>query len=105
MRGQGRRRLSFGGLGRGEQVLTGAARSSVETVLPVSGHRAGGPGDGLIERMTFGRGQRGSFEELLRAIVVEPLFTRLEAPDHRMSRCPVVGARVLAGRVVAAPDM
>ncbi len=73
--------------------------------LPVRGHGAGRPGDRLIERTTIGRCQRGSFEELLGAVVVEPLLTWLEAPNHGMSGCPVMGARVLAGRVVAAPDL
>jgi len=96
MRGQGRRAPS-GCLPRGEHVLADASRSSVQMALPIGGHTAGRAGDRLGERMAFGRSQRGSFEELFRAIVVEPLFSRLEASDHGVSRCLVMGARVLAG--------
>ena len=71
-----------------------SARWSVQVRLPVSGDAAGWAGNRLVERMMFGRGQRGPIVvELVGLVVPEPCLTWLEAADHRVPG----GHRVRAG--------
>src|SRR3954453_19606216 len=81
------------------------ATGSVEVTLPVGGHGAGRPGDWLVGRVTIGWGQHGSFEELARSGVEEPVLAGFEALQHLVPRCLVVGGCVLAGRVIATTDV
>src|SRR5436190_17332524 len=55
--------------------------------------------------MAVGRGQRRAFDELARAVVVEPVLARLEALDHGVAGPLLVAGRVLGGGVVAAADV
>src|SRR3954467_2399385 len=63
----------------------------VELTLPVGRHGAGRAGYRLVGRMAVGRGQGGTFEELARAVVVEPVLAGLEARQQRVARGLVVG--------------
>src|SRR6185503_2896122 len=76
-----------------------------ELRLPVGRHRALRPGDSLPERVAVGRRQLRSLDELLGAVVVEPVLTRLEALDQRVAGLLLMSGRVPGGRVVAAADV
>src|SRR5262249_3786001 len=80
-------------------------RSGVEPRLPVRRHRALRARHPLPDWMTVGRRERRTFDELTRAVVVEPVLARLEALDHGVAACLSVARRVLGGRVVAAADV
>src|SRR5580658_10484851 len=79
--------------------------TSVEPSLPVSGHPAFGPRNGLGERVVLRRSERWPFGEFLGGVVPEPFLAGLETPDHAVLRALGVRGGVLTGRVVAAADV
>ena len=81
------------------------AAGSVQVVLPVGGDPAGWPGNRLVQRVVFGRGEGRTAAVVVGAVVPEPVLTRLEAADDRVAGGSCMGAGVLAGRIVAAADM
>jgi hypothetical protein len=78
---------------------------SVQVPPPVAGHRPGWAGHGLVRRVAVGRGQDRALEERACPIVEEPVLAGLEALRHRVPGGPMVGAGVLARRVIAAADV
>jgi hypothetical protein len=80
--------------------------ASMQQLLPVGRDASGGSWRRLIQWVMVRRRKLGAVVvELLVAIVVEPLFFRLVTGDPGMSGRFGVGGGVLAGRVVAAPDV
>jgi hypothetical protein len=77
----------------------------VKQRLPVWRHSFGRPRYRLIQRVGVRRVQRRAVEILLRTIIVEPALAPLEAGDDRVTRCGVVFAGMLIGRVITAADM
>jgi len=59
-------------------------------------------GYGLARRMRVRGSKLLAGDELLCAVVVEPVLPRFEALDDRVRRLVIVGGRVLGGRGVAA---
>jgi hypothetical protein len=82
------------------------AVASMQQPLPVGRDASGGSGRRLIQWVMVRRRKLGAVVvELLVAIVVEPVFFRLLSDDPGMSGHFGVDGGVLAGRVVAAPDV
>ena len=77
----------------------------VQQAFPSRGHPARGSRRGLIRRMRVRTGQLRTLKSFLRSIVVEPVFSGLEAIDDRVPGGCVVLRRVLAGRSIAAADV
>jgi hypothetical protein len=59
----------------------------------------------LIPRMRMRRKQRHTLDHPPRLVIEEPILTRLEAGNDRMSRCRRMLGRMLARRTVAATDV
>lgn len=78
---------------------------SVEVVAPVRRDSALGTGHGLFARMVPRWRQRWAVQELVRAVVVEPILAGLEATDNWVVLRTGVPGGMLARRVVAATDM
>ena len=93
-------RVSFGV----EDILdaTGVGFLLVKQRFPVGWHPPRRARHRLVSGMRLRRGQARTFEEVFRAIVPEPPFSRLEAGNagRVMMLC-----RVLIGRSIAAADM
>jgi hypothetical protein len=72
--------------------------SSMQVLLPVVRHTVGWSGHGLVERMVMRRDEFGTVDVIVRGIVVEPVFARLEAVDHRVACARSVLPGVLGWR-------
>lgn len=80
--------------------------ASMQQLLPVGRDAPGRSWRRLIQWVMVRRCELWAVVvELLVAIVVEPMFFRLVTGDPGMSGRVGVGGGVLAGRVVAAPDV
>src|SRR5436309_12275354 len=77
----------------------------VHVLPPVRRHPPLGAGHALVDRVVLRRRELGPVVGLLGLVAVEPVLTRLEALDERVSRSRSVRGRVLHGRGVAAADV
>jgi hypothetical protein len=77
----------------------------VEAHLPIGRHAALRSRHGLLYRMVCGRSKRLRLEELVSAVVVEPVFARLEARNDGVLGLVGVRRRMLRRRVVTASDV
>src|SRR5689334_612181 len=77
----------------------------VHVLPPVRRHPPLGAGHALVDRVLLRRRELRAVVGLLGLVAVEPVLTRLEALDERVSRSRSVRGRVLHGRGVAAADM
>jgi hypothetical protein len=86
-------------------TATPISSASHQEALPVGRHAPLWSRHGLVVRMVQGRRELRTIQELIRAIVPEPILAWLEAADHRVIRRVRVRGRVLSKGVITAPDM
>jgi hypothetical protein len=77
----------------------------MQVVLPIRRHPSRRPGNRPVGGVVLWREEVRALVHLLVAVVVEPVFARLEARDQRVRAGEGVSRCMLSGRGVATADM